>query len=264
MFRRSSLLLALSLAFSIGASAADSSGAAATVNGKAIPQSHVDFVAKARAADGKPDTPEQRKLVKEYLISREVLAQEAKKQRLDQSAELRMQIDLATQSLLVANLIERYKSEHPIPEETLKKEYERQRAELGDKEYLPSHILVEDQAEAKKIIAQLNEGADFREVAQQKTKDEATKKHGGGLQWSPVSGFVEPFADAIVKLKKGEYTREPVQTEHGWHVIKLDDQRPLQAPSFDQVRVQLTEAMQREQVDKYIEELRSKAQIKTD
>ena len=250
------------LAFSMPVFAAETPSGA-VVNGKAIPQSHIDFVAKARAAEGQPDTPELRKLVKEYLINREVLAQEAAKQGLDKDPELKMQIQLAAQSLLVANMVERFKAKHPISEQELRKEYDKQRAELGDTEYLPSHILVEDKAQAMKIIAQLKEGADFRVIAQEKTKDEATKKHGGGLQWSPASGFVEPFANAIVKLNKGEYTQEPVKTEHGWHVIKLDDRRPLQAPPFEKVRPQLAEVMQRQKIDQYIEQLRSKADIKT-
>lgn len=262
MYLRSSLSIVLALAFSAAVSAADAPSGT-VVNGKAIPQSHIDFVAKARAADGQPDTPQLRAAAKEYLINRELLAQEAKKQGLDQSAELRMQIELASQSLLVANLIEQYKVKHPISEEELKKEYERQRAAMGDKEYLPSHVVVADHGEAMKIIAQLKEGADFREIAQQKTLDDATRKHGGGLQWSSIAGFVEPFADAIVKLKKGEYTQQPVKTEHGWHVIKLDDERPLKAPTFDQVRLKLAEVMQREKIDQYIAALRSKADIKT-
>ncbi|MFO7189975.1 MAG: peptidylprolyl isomerase [Pseudomonadota bacterium] len=262
MRRHLSVSIATSLIFSAAAWAGDTPGAV-TVNGQTITRTHIEFVAMSKAKEGLANTPELREQVREYLINRVLLEQEAKKQGIDKLPELKTEIELATQALLVAKFIERYKIEHPISEEELRKEYDRQRAELGDKEYLPSHILVDDREEALKIIAQLNQGADFREIAQQKTKDDATRKHGGGLQWSSKAGFIEPFAEAIVKLKKGEHTQQPVKTEHGWHVIKLDDERPLVPPSFEQVRVKLTEVMHRDRIDKYIETLRSKAEIKS-
>lgn len=249
------------LIFGAAAFAADPPKVLATVNGKAIPQANLEFLVKARTAEGGADTPEMRKTLHDYLVDREILAQEAVREGLDKDPTLVSEFEQSKRALLAASLLEQYRDTHVISEEALHKEYERQKAALGDKEYLLLHILVGNESDATKIIEQLKQGADFAALAKEKSTDTGSGKSGGALGWSVPSSFVKPFADALVSLKKGEYTRAPVKTKFGWHVIKLQDERPIEPPTFDQVKGNLAEGMQRQQVDKLIEELRGKATI---
>jgi peptidyl-prolyl cis-trans isomerase C len=249
------------LMFGATAFAADSPKAVATVNGNAIPQANLEFLVKARIAEGAVDTPEMRKTLHDYLVDREILAQEAVREGLDRDPKLVGELEQSKRALLAASLLQQYRDTHVISEEALHKEYERQKAMLGDKEYLPLHILVANESDAVKVIDQLKQGADFATLAKERSIDTVTGKTGGTLNWSIPSSFVKPFSDALVSLKKDEYTRTPVKTKFGWHVIKLQDERPIEPPTFDQVKGNLAEGMQRQQVDKLIEELRGKATI---
>jgi len=143
---------------------------------------------------------------------------------------------------------------------TFEQEYEKLKANVGTKEYKARHILVETEAEAKSIIVQLGKKAKFEKLAT-KSKDAGSAEHGGELEWAVPSNFVAPFANALVSLKKGEYTKEPVQTQFGWHVIRLDDVRDLKVPSFEELKPQLEQRMQQQTVQNAISEMRDKAKI---
>jgi len=233
---------------------------AAMVNGVSIPQSRIDMRVKAATQQGQPDTPELRKSIREDLINLEVLAQEAAKLGLDKSSEVTQQIALARQTVLANAFVQDYVKNHPVSDDVLKQEYDKLKMNVGTKEYKSRHILVETEAEAKSIIAQLGKKAKFEKLAA-KSKDVGSAEHGGELEWAVPSNFVPPFANAMVSLKKGEYTKEPVQTQYGWHVIKLDDVRELKVPSFDELKPQLQQRMQQQNVQNAITELRDKAKI---
>jgi peptidyl-prolyl cis-trans isomerase C len=234
----------------------------ATVNGKSIPQARVDFFVKQLTAQGQTDTPELRKNVREELINREIVAQEAMKKGLDQKPDFTAQLDVAKQNLLVGAYFKEYAEANPIKEEDLKAEYEKIKAQqVPSKEYLARHILVEKEAEAKDIIAKLKKGADFNELAIEKSKDTGSKIKGGELGWAPASNYVKPFADALTSLKKGEYTSTPVQSEFGWHVIKLEDERTSEALPFDEIKHLVQQRLQKQQLEKLLADLRSKAKV---
>jgi peptidyl-prolyl cis-trans isomerase C len=233
---------------------------AALVNGISIPQSRIDIRVKAAAQQGQPDTPELRKAIREDMINLEVLAQEASKLGLDKSSEAMQQLELARQSVLANAFVQDYVQKHPISDDVLKKEYDQLKANVGTKEYKARHILVETEAEAKAIIAQLGKKAKFEKLAA-KSKDAGSAEHGGELDWAVPSNFVPPFASAMVGLKKGEYTKEPVESQYGWHVIKLDDVRELKVPSFEELKPQLQQRMQQQMVQNAISEMRDKAKI---
>ena len=233
---------------------------AAMVNGVSIPQSRIDMRVKAATQQNQPDTPELRKSIREDMINLEVLAQEAAKLGLDKSTEVTQQIALARQTVLANAFVQDYVKNHPVSDDVLKQEYEKLKMNVGTKEYKARHILVETEAEAKSIIAQLGKKAKFEKLAA-KSKDAGSAEHGGELEWAVPSNFVMPFATAMVSLKKGEYTKEPVQTQYGWHVIKLDDVRELKVPSFDELKPQLQQRMQQQNVQNAITELRDKAKI---
>jgi len=234
---------------------------AAMVNGVSIPQSRIDLRVKVATQQGQPDTPELRKSIREDMINLEVLAQDAAKRGLDKSPEVIQQIALARQTVLANAFVQDYVKNHPIDDAVLKLEYDKLKANVGTKEYKARHILVETEAEAKSIIVQLGKKAKFDKLAAEKSKDAGSAQHGGELEWAVPSNFVAPFAAALVALKKGEYTKEPVETQYGWHVIKLDDIRDLKVPSFDELKPQLQQRMQQQMVQNAITEMRDKAKI---
>ncbi len=233
---------------------------AALVNGVSIPQARIDLRVKAAAAQGQPDSPELRKAIREDMINVEVMAQEAAKLGLDKSTEVAQQIELAKQSVLAGAFVQDYAKKHPIDEDQIKQEYDRLKTKLGNKEYNVRHILVETEKEAKDIIAKLKKKASFEKLAE-KSKDAGSAKQGGSMGWQVPGSFVPEFANAMLNLKKGEYTKEPVQSGFGWHVIRLDDTRELKAPPFEEVRPRIEQRLQQQSIKSAIDDLRAKSKI---
>jgi peptidyl-prolyl cis-trans isomerase C len=256
------LLQASLLAFALAAApafAADAKGYA-SVNGKAIPKVRADALIAAQVAQGQPDSEDLRKAVKEELVRREVLAQEAQKKGVDKKSEIQGQLDLARQGVLVGAYLNDYVRSHPVSDEAVKKEYEVIKKALGDKEYKARHVLVENEADAKAIIEKLGKGEKFEDLAKQ-SKDPGSKDRGGDLDWNAPGGYVKPFADAMTKLAKGKYTEVPVQTQFGWHVILLEDVRDTKIPSLEEAKPQIAQALQQQQFTKTIQDLRAKAKV---
>jgi peptidyl-prolyl cis-trans isomerase C len=233
----------------------------AKVNGVTIPQTHLDVVVQAQTARGQPDSAELRSNIKDTLINQEILAQEAVKKGLEKNPVVAAQIALQRQEILVNAYLQDYLKNHPISDDTLRKEYEKQKAAIGNKEYKARHILVEKEDEAKEAIAQIKKGVPFEKVAGEKSRDQGSRIKGGELDWAVPTNYVKPFADAMVKLKKGQITETPVQSPFGWHVIRLDDERSFKAPAFDEVKPNLQRGMQQQLVQKAITDLRAKAKI---
>jgi peptidyl-prolyl cis-trans isomerase C len=231
------------------------------VNGKEIPQSRIDAAVKGRIAQGQPDTPQLRDSVKETLINQEIISQEAVKRGLDKNPEVAARIDISKQDTLVNAYVQDYLRRNPVTEESLRKEYDRIKAQLGSKEYKARHVLVENEEEAKDIIARVKKGASFEKLAVEKSKDPGSKEDGGALDWSVPTSYVKPFGDALAKLKKGQMTDAPVKSEFGWHVIRLDDERALKVPSYEEVKPNLQRGMQQQSLQKAVTELRAKAKI---
>ncbi|HEX6008251.1 MAG TPA: peptidylprolyl isomerase [Burkholderiales bacterium] len=258
---RVSKMQQIAAALALGAVLVPAAAQGVKVNGKEIPQSRIDAGVKSRIAQGQPDTPELRTNVKDALVNQEIIAQEAMKKGLHKKPDVAAAIDINRQDILVNAYVQDYLEKNPVNDDTLKKEYERIKGQMGGKEYKARHILVEKEAEAKDIISQVKKGASFEKLAAERSKDNGTKERGGDLDWSVPGNFVKPFGDALAKLKKGQMTDTPVQSNFGWHVIRLDDERPFQAPPFDQVKQNLQRNMQQQMVQKMLGELRAKAKI---
>ncbi len=258
------LLAALSLCLAIPVWAQTAAKApasnAVTVNGKPIPKARLDFIVKQRTTQGQPDNDQARKAILDNLITQEVVAQEADRRGFAKTSDVRTQLELLRQQVLVQALVQDHLKAHPIKDEEMLAEYNKAKASRGDKEYKARHILVEKDTEANEIIAQLKKGTKFEDLAKQ-SKDPGSKDKGGDLDWNTPATFVKPFAEALSKLEKGKYTETPVQTQFGWHVIQLDDVRSMQFPAFDTVKPQLLSRMQEQEVQKFVGELRSKAKI---
>ena len=230
----------------------------APAKGKDIyPPAFFDFMLKQRIEQGQTDSPELRAAVRGELNTRELLVREAKKKGLDKAPGMKAEMDLTAQTVLVRAYMADYLKAHPVPDDAMHKEYESIKAQMGDKEYKVRHILVDKEDEAKDIIASLQKGQKFETLAEQRSKDTGSKSKGGDLDWNTPSNFVKPFADAMVATPKGKFTTTPVQTQFGWHVIEVDDIREAKIPSFDEVKPQLMQRMQAQEVDSYLRELRA-------
>ncbi len=250
--------LALALAVAALFAATGAAAQVAKVNGFTIPQARADVLLREVMSQGRPDSPELRNMVKQELINREVMAQESVRLGLNKKPEVSAQADLARQNILVGAYLSEMAKRHPVTEDGLLKAHERFKDSPAASEYKARHILVASEAEAKAIIVQLKNGGDFSKVDAEKSRDEGNKAQGGELQWAVATSYVRPFAEALARLKKGEMTDAPVQTNFGWHVIRVDDQRPL---SFEALKPQLQQVVQRENVQKAVADLRAKAKV---
>jgi peptidyl-prolyl cis-trans isomerase C len=269
MMLKPSNLAALALLAAIAANTVHAAGTVAdqdkntvaTVNGVTIPQARIDMRIKVAAQQGQPDSPEMRKAIRDDLINLEVISQAAVKAGLDKQAEVAQQIELSKQSALVGAFVQDYAKTHPVAEEALKQEYENLKKRVGNKEFKVAHILVETEQEANAIVAALKKKGKFDKIAKEKSKDPGSKEHGGDLGWTVPSNFVQPFGEAILKLSKGQISA-PVQTQFGWHVIKLDDTRELKVPAYEEVKPNLEKRLQQQSIQDAIKSLRANADIK--
>ena len=263
------LLLALAVTclavFPAGYAADTKQKNAAVVNGVPISQARIDFVAKAQIAQSQgqqQDGPEFRENLREIMITREILYQEALKRKLDKNPDYQMQLDLAKQQIILGVLFEDINKKIQPSDADVAKEYERVKTQQGEsKQYKARHILVKEEAEAKQVLADLQSGGDFAKIAAEKSADPGSKDNGGQLEWSEAEAFVQPFGEALKALKKGALTKEPVKTDYGFHIIELQDVRAVNFPPLEQVKTQIQQSLANKAREDYIATLRTKAKI---
>ena len=241
--------------------AAAQSGPLATVNGVAVPRARADFLMQQQGQRGMPDNEDTRAMVRDEIINREVLVQEAQKSAVVKSPEVQTQLDMARQEILIGAYIRDWIRRNPVTDADVQKEYERAKTEAGDKEYKARHILVDSEEQAKGLIAQLRKGAKFEELAARNSKDPGSAERGGDLDWNVPQTYDKLFADALVKLEKGRFTEVPVRTRFGFHIIRLDDVRPVQFPALAEVRGRIQQQLVQTKVEQLIRGLRAKAKI---
>lgn len=258
-------VLTLSLLAALAVSPFAAAQNAAVVNGKAIPKAKLDALVKSA---GQPDNPELRNRARDMLIDRELLLQEATKRGVTQRQDVQEQVEQARLNVIVAALFEDYVKKDANNEADLRAQYEKIKAQFGNgKEYHARHILVEKEAEAKALIAQIKGGASFEELAKKASKDPGSGPNGGDLDWANPDGFVPEFSAAMTALTKGKMTETPVKTQFGWHIIKLEDVRDAKIPSFEELKPQLMQMMaqdqnwQREKFQAMLKSLRDRAKI---
>jgi len=232
----------------------------AVVNNKPIPKTREEAWAKQLQQQGQQDTPELRKMIKEELIRREVFLQEAQKRGLPDQPDVKFQIDIQRQNTLIQALMRDELKKNPITDAQVQAEYDKQKAAAGQKEYKVRHILVEKEEDAKGIVEKLKAGEKFEDLAKV-SKDPGSAAKGGELDWAGPEAYVKPFSEAMMKLEKGKYTEQPVQSQFGWHVIQLDDVRDAQFPPLAQVNSQIRETLQQQRVQGFVEDLRKKAKV---
>jgi len=256
-FKPARLLLAL-IAIAVSPAFAQN---LAVVNGKAIPSSRADQAVKQVVSQGQgQDSPELRNAVKQQLIAREVMMQEAVKQGYDKKPEVKDALESARQAIVINALARDYISKHPVTDAEVKAEYDKFTKQTGDKEYHVRHILVENEADANAIIAKLKGGAKFEDLAKQ-SKDTGTANNGGDLDWATPASFPPEFAAGFTSLQKGQVTEKPIKTQVGYHVIKLDDVRTAKLPTLDEVKPQIQDALSQQKLASFQEEMVKKAKV---
>ncbi|MEY3272543.1 MAG: hypothetical protein RLZZ341_1444 [Pseudomonadota bacterium] len=234
----------------------------AIVNGKPVPKARMETLLLQATRSGQAVTPEMEKQARDQLVLREIFAQEAEKRGIGGSREFRAQMELARQSLLIRELFEDHKRKNPITDAAAKAEYDKFKAQATGTEYRARHILVEQEAEAKALIAQIKGGASFEELAKKHSKDPGSGANGGDLDFAKPDSYVPEFGQAMVRLQKGQMTDAPVKSQFGWHIIRLDDTREAPFPAFADVKEQVKQRLEQLQVQAFQEEMRKRA--KTD
>lgn len=236
----------------------------ATVNGKAISQQSLDQFIKLLVSQGATDSPQLREQVKQEMINRQIFVQAAEKEGIAKQAAVQTEMELAREGILVRALMAEYLKKHPVTDKQVQDEYNEAKAQQADQqEYKVRHILVEDEKSANDLLAQIKrDKKKFAELAKKNSKDPGSGANGGDLGWAAPTNYVKPFADTVSGLKKGELADKPVQTQFGWHIIEVEDTRPVEFPPLDQVRPQLEEMLRQQALGDYQKQLREKAAIK--
>jgi peptidyl-prolyl cis-trans isomerase C len=239
---------------------AEASKPIAVVNGKEIPALYGQLV-KRDMAQGQPDSPQLEARVRDSLINLELLSQAAIKMGLENDPRLAAVLNIRREDQLAKAYLEDYVRSHPVTDAEIQEAYDKAKATAVEEEYLVHHILVKTEAEANKIIANLNKKAKFEDQAKKYSQDPGSAKNGGALDWADRGAYVKEFSDAMVGLKKGEITKKPVKTQFGYHIIRLDDTRMPKMPPLDAVRGEIVKQLQQQRVREAIAALRADAKI---
>jgi peptidyl-prolyl cis-trans isomerase C len=256
------LLASLSMSLPLAAIAADPAAPPiATVNGVVIPAIYGDFVRQMRESRNVPADALSPEAVRDSLIASELLVQEALKLGLDKEPSVASALEFQKRELIGKAAIEHFARKNPISEDVLKAEYDKTKAKVGGQEYRVSHILVNTEKEANALIAELKKPkAKFDALAKKSSKD-TSAGNGGDLGWILPANLVPEFAQAMTAMKKGQTSIKPVQTQFGWHVIRLVDTRAVDFPTYDKLKGRIANQLQQLAIRRHVQELRATAKV---
>lgn len=234
----------------------------AVVNNEKIEQRFVDFIKDEVEKQGRKVSNDMEENIIDRLIDLKVINQAAKRSGLLDDPKILTQAELSTQELIYTLYLQRYIVNNPVKNDEVKSEYEIFINNFDDREFKASHILLKTKTQAQKIIAKLEENDNFSTLAKESSMDESSKDNGGDLGWFEKRDMLEIIYDEVSKLKKGEFTKSPIQTQFGWHVIKLNDTREAPIPSFEDKKTELKTTLQKRKLKQHLDELRNQAKIK--
>jgi peptidyl-prolyl cis-trans isomerase C len=237
----------------------------ATVNGAPITQGLLDLNVQAAVNQGQKDTPQLRQAIKEELINRALIAQEAMRQGLDKEIDFRDLYTQLKQSLLLQAFIDNHLKTSPITEAKLLEEYEKQKQAMGGgntaSQYLLSQIVLSTESETIAVISRLQNGEPFAKVAKDVSRDSATKSQGGQAGWVVTSQVATPIADIMINLPKGSFSTTPIKLQGTYVVIKVDDIRSVKLPIFNAAKNQLRQELIQKYLSESIKKLRDGAKV---
>lgn len=238
---------------------AENGDAYASINGIAISKQEFDQFAQAKRAS-QPDVNFSDKAIIDEMVATEILRQEAIKQNINQRTEIKEQIKIQENNILINALLTEKFASLSFTDDELKAEYDRLTNSSDASEYKARHILLQSENDAVNIINELKSGADFIELAKQKSQGPSAPD-GGDLGWFNATTMVPEFAHTVQNMEKGSYSSTPVQTQFGWHVILLEDTRMVEQPSFEDVKQEIQRTLTRKAIEDYVDELQSSSTI---
>jgi peptidyl-prolyl cis-trans isomerase C len=232
----------------------------AVVNDVPISKDLYQAYAQQRQAQlGNVDNPQARETLINELVIQELLVQQAKDMNLSENEQIATQLKIMERNLLAEAAVRKMLEEEGPSASDVETAYEANKKTM-DKEYNASHILVDSEEKAKALIQELEGGAEFAELAKSNSSDSSAAQ-GGSLGWFTTNMMVPAFSESVSQLEKGNYTETPVQTQFGWHVIKLDDVRDTEPPTLESMRPEIMQRLQGQAINDYLVKLRSDANI---
>ncbi len=260
-----SRLAGLLIATAIGLPSIAAAESVAVVNGVAIDKKDVDQVVTSivQNSNGQAqDTPAMREDIKNRLIDRQLIQEEARRRGLEKDAEVARRIENARSDILQDALFGDIVKQAPVSDAQIKTRYdEAVKQTSGQKEVHVRRIVVATEAEANKLVADLKKGAKFEVLAKNRSIDQQTREQGGDMEWGNLSAMDPALATLLKPLGKGQYTQKPVQGNGSWFIFKVEDIRDAKAPTLEQVKPQITRQLQQELIGKTVTDLRTKAKI---
>jgi peptidyl-prolyl cis-trans isomerase C len=231
----------------------------ATVNGQPITQAELDIYKTQRKSPSSDPEANADEVIMKELVSLELMRQDAIKKGLDKQPMVIATIEQQERTALAGAAIQDFMSNNPVTDEDARKVYD-EKMSTPSREFNARHILVKEKEEAEAIIKLLDSGSDFSELAKEKSTGPSGPK-GGELGWFNETQMVAPFAEATAQLEKGQYTKTPVQTQFGWHVIILDDSRESTPAPFDDVKDRIKMLLVNQKMQQHVEDMRNTATI---
>lgn len=231
-----------------------------TVNGVDIDSAVLDYYMQSRTQRAPTQiTPEERSQMLDELTDVYLLSTQDAADAVRSRPEVQAEIELQARGLIARAVATDYIEAIVVTDEEIQAEYDEQATLAPPLQYKARHILVESQGAAIDVIAELDAGGDFAEIAKEKSTG-PSGPNGGDLGWFSPNQMVKPFSDAVVALEDGAYTAAPVQTDFGWHVILREDSRDADAPPLETVRETIVQALQQKKFQSYLEEIRASAE----
>lgn len=241
----------------------DDSAVLATVNGEAITEKDYDDYLRSRHLQQPaiPDKAKEREVVLEEMINRTLLVQTAAEQKVDHDLDVYFQIKRQRENVLARAVLRKYLKDNAISDDEVRTRYQEMSDKAHKNEYRARHILLRTEEEAREVLSELLKGGNFQTIARQKSIDLRSGKEGGDLGWFSQDVIVPEFFNAVTTLKKGEVTKEPVKTDFGWHIIKLENSRPHKMRDFESMKGDIRQLIQQERVDALVKSIKDKAKI---
>ena len=227
-----------------------------TVNGVDIDNTVFDAYLESRfQKPAAQATADERATVERELTDIYLLTTQPKAEEFAEDPQIKAQLELQYRGTIAQAVARDFVESNPATDAEILAEYETQLEQSSDKQYKARHILVESQSEAQDLVDQLDEGADFQALAKEHSTG-PSGPNGGDLGWFAPDQMVKPFADAVVALEDGAYSKAPVQTQFGWHVILREDTRENEPPTLESVRDAIKQRVEQEKFQDYMQGLR--------
>jgi len=242
----------------------DESAAVVTINGTAITEKDLEDYVRTRRIENPMllDAARERAIALDEMVHRTLLTQRAIDNKVDRELDVYLQLKRQRETILARAALRQLLRDRPITDEAVRARYEQEAANTYRTEFRARHILLRTEPEAREVLAQLAGGQRFETLARERSSDIRSAKKGGDLGWFNQTAVLAEVFEVVMRLRRGEVARDPVKTEFGWHVLRLDDSRPFRIPPFEEVKDSVRQRLQSEQIEGLVKELKTGAAIR--